>query len=751
MASIVFTAVGYMAGGPLGAQIGGFIGSFIDQALFAPPAAKGPRLNDLNVQASTYGNPIPRVYGAENRLAGNLIWSTGLIETEVAGQGGKGGGGAADGVTYKYHVDCAFGLCRGVPGGIVGVRRIWADGKLFMDEDGVQKHAEAVRVYLGTEDQLPDPTIEAAVGAGATPAYRGMVYVVFERLELADYGNRIPNFTFEVVAHNSATVATVIDDLCEAAGVPYLDAARTDYLDLRGFMIGRPATIRDSLTPLRGAYFFDMSEIEGELQFFPVDGTPVAKVAPGDLGAHPFGTDRPAGYDARRISGEELPRQITVQHMDPARDYQVNSQRSRRATVSSDSDLSVDLPIVMTASEGKAIAERMHYMAWLRRTKLSAQLPIDYLHVEAGQKIIIPCDDGRDRAFRVIRKETRLPGSIAVECETDAASVLSRVAVATPAPVPPQEVKLPGVTVAHLMDLPILRDEDDSSGFYVAGNGASSGWRGAVLYRSLDGLNYTTLVDLPTGAFIGATENALGEAAPHYLDNANGVTVALLDAAQTLESVSDAQVLNGANACVIGDEVMQFGLAELIGPARYRLSRLLRGRKGTEDKIAGHAAGDRFILLSGAAGIYRPAIAAAELGVERQYKAASNGTLVSDAVAQAFTHTGRWAKPYAVAHVRGVRNAGGDLAISWIRRTRLDAPWLDGVDAPLGEDSEAYEIDVLDGGGATVRTISATTPAATYAAADQVADFGAAQPAVTLRIYQMSSRVGRGLPKEATL
>lgn len=750
MATLVLGVLGRAFGGPLGGLVGAFAGSLIDQSLFATTVTtEGPRLNDLSVQASSYGQPIPRVFGPENRIAGNIIWSTGLVETKTTEkQGGKGGGSRSTSTTYSYSVDCAIALCRGP---VVNVKRIWADGKLFRDADGVQKQASDLRIYLGTEDQLPDPTMQAALGADACPAHRGMVYVVFERLELGDFGNRLPNFTFEVEAHSDATVATVIGELCDAAGVPYLDAARADYLDLRGYTLSRASTIRASLEPLRSAFFFDVAEVEGELQFFPSDSTPVARVPRDDLGAHQFGTDRPPDYEFRRVADVELPRQVTVQHVDPLRDYQVNAQRSRRSTVNSDADISIDLPIVLDASTAKSITERMLSMAWTRRDQFTHQLPIDYLHVEPGHKLIVGQADGRERTVRVTRRELRLPGSLVIECENDGTAALSKVATAAPALVPTQTVSLPGVTVAHLMDIPILRDADDAAGFYVAGDGASAGWAGAVLYRSPDGgTNYDAFVAITDGAVIGTTAGALPVAAPHYWDNASTVTVTLLGAGDTLESVSSLQVLNGANAALIGDEVVQFRTATLVGPGQYQLSGFLRGRKGTEDKIAGHAAGDRFVLLASAT-LFRPALEAGEVGIARSYKASSVGTLLADATPFTFTHSGRWAKPYAPAHIKGTRNSGGDLAISWIRRTRLEAPWSDGVDAPLGEASEAYQIDILDGGGALKRTLSAGTGAITYLATDQVADFGAAQSSIRVRVYQISARIGRGIPGEAIL
>ena len=748
MATLVLTAVGTAFAGPVGAFAGALVGSRIDAALFGPVSrSEGPRLDDLSVQASTYGQPVPRLYGTV-RVAGNLIWSSGLVETETTKvQGGKGGGAKTKTTSFTYHVDCAIALGKGP---ITSVRRIWADGKLFRDEGGIQKQASDLRVYPGSETQLPDPVIQAALGAADTPAFRGLAYIVFEHLELGDFGNRIPNFSFEVVAGETATVATVIEDLATDVDVPFLDAARTERIDLQGYALARPVTVRSALDPLRAAWFFDMAEIEGELQVFPVDGTPAAKVPGAHLAAHPSGTDRPQSFEARRTADLELPRQVTVQHLDPARDFQVNSQRTRRSTLNSTADVTVDLPLVLEAAEAKAIAERMLSIAWRRRDSVTIQLPMLYLHVEPGMKIVTSLEEGRERLLRVTRKELRLPGTILFEAETDGASVLSKAALASPAAVPAQAVRLPGATLAHLMDLPMLRDGDDDAGFYVAGNGGSEGWAGAVLFRSRDGgVNYEPFLDIPTGAVIGIVLEALPPGPVDYWDRDASVTVSLLDPGDTLASVLEVDVLNGANAALIGDEIVQFTTAELIAPGEYRLSGLLRGRKGTEGAIAGHVPGERFVLLTGG-GILRPTVEMSEIGIARAYKAASVGTLVSDATPLEFTDTGRSLKPYAPVHLKGERQ-GDDLVITWVRRTRLDAPWLDGVDAPLGEASESYEVDILDAAGAVVRTLATDVPTVTYTAADQIADFGAAQPAVTVRVYQLSARIGRGSPAEGIL
>jgi len=195
-------AVGGALGGPVGAGFGRVLGSAggaaLDGALFGtragPRLVEGPRLADVAGLSSTEGDPIPRVYGRA-RIGGTLIWATRPIEVaattvERSSSGAKGGGGSKTVRTaYSYYANLAVGLCAGE---IAQVRRIWADGT-ELDLTGL-----TLRVHTGAPDQDPDPLILAKEG-GDAPAYRGLAYAVFERLALAPFGNRIPQFAFEVI------------------------------------------------------------------------------------------------------------------------------------------------------------------------------------------------------------------------------------------------------------------------------------------------------------------------------------------------------------------------------------------------------------------------------------------------------------------------------------------------------------------------------------------------------------------------
>ena len=218
MSSIVIgaaeLAVGFFTGSPLLMEMGAV--TLLQSALNRPQNTQGPRLSDLKVQVSSYGQFLPVVYGTM-RLAGNVIWSTPKIEhaqTQSSGGGGKGGGGPTY-TTYTYTASFAVAICEGP---IVGIGRIWANGQLISNTNSNApltsiinsfaitgyNQSGAMTLYTGSSSQMPDPLMESYLGANC-PAYRDTAYVVFENLLLTNYGNQIPNLEFEVITTGSST------------------------------------------------------------------------------------------------------------------------------------------------------------------------------------------------------------------------------------------------------------------------------------------------------------------------------------------------------------------------------------------------------------------------------------------------------------------------------------------------------------------------------------------------------------------
>ncbi|MFO1122506.1 MAG: glycoside hydrolase/phage tail family protein [Hyphomicrobiales bacterium] len=190
-------ALGAVLGGPLGAVVGraagAVAGNFIDQKLFGTTRrVTGPRLSDLRVMSSSEGADMPRLWG-RMRVSGQVIWATQFEEvksTSTEKASAKGGGSGTRVTEYLYYANFAVALCEGE---IDRIGRVWADGKSF------DLSELTYRVHPGSETQEPDSLIVAKEGADNAPAYRGTAYVVFERMPLADFGNRLPQLSFEVI------------------------------------------------------------------------------------------------------------------------------------------------------------------------------------------------------------------------------------------------------------------------------------------------------------------------------------------------------------------------------------------------------------------------------------------------------------------------------------------------------------------------------------------------------------------------
>lgn len=180
-------------GAALGRAAGAYVGGRIDDALFGEARqVKGPRLTEVHLMGSSEGAGVPAVFG-RMRVSGQLIWAARFKETqrtETRRVGGKRGQNVSQ-TTFSYSLSFAVALCEGV---VDEVSRVWANGEA-MDLSRV-----AWRLHPGTEDQAPDPLIEAIEGFGAAPAYRGLAYIVFEDLPLEAFGNGLPSLSFEVRA-----------------------------------------------------------------------------------------------------------------------------------------------------------------------------------------------------------------------------------------------------------------------------------------------------------------------------------------------------------------------------------------------------------------------------------------------------------------------------------------------------------------------------------------------------------------------
>jgi hypothetical protein len=317
-----------------------------------------------------------------------------------------------------------------------------------------------------------------------------------------------------------------------------------------------------------------------------------------------------------------------------------------------------------------------------------------------------------------------------------------------------------GAPEVVLMDLPQLTEDQPAHRPMIAAHAVP--WPGEMaVFRSPSTDGFKLLTSFGGRARMGALVSNFYSGPTSRFDLGNELVVDLLSG--TLESVTDLTLFGGANALAIESspgtwEIVQAGAADLIAPGRYRLTRLLRGQRGTEDAMGKPApAGARIVVLD--ASLASLPIAEADLGLPWNWRIGPASRSVSDEtyVAASFTPIGVGLRPFSVAHVeqpwRRPRTPG-DLTIRWTRRSRaLSADNWGAVEVPLIEEVEAYEVEIVD--GATVkRTLTTSATSAVYSAANQTADWGALLgpgDTLTIRIYQLSNLIGRGTAKTVTL
>lgn len=542
-----------------------------------------------------------------------------------------------------------------------------------------------------------------------------------------------------------SNLAAIVLDLAERSGLQEADVDVNNIKEmLDGYVISHQQTIRDAIQVLRQAYFFDMVESDNILRCVPRGGDVVVAVDEVDIiPAHSNGNVTGELYKITRTQEIELPKHINVVYLNRLSNYQTSTQYSQREITSSREVETMDFPLVLSDQIAKNIADITLFSDWTGRTHYSFDLSIKYAQLDPADIITLNLS-GVSHRMRITSTYIGSPGIVRVSAISEDVSTYDfyNAAGSMENTLLQENTSIP-LTKLELLDLPLFpSDDNDKAILHLAGIGIANGWGGSVIYRSDDnGANYSRFASLENPATMGNCSTILAIASNTVFDEKNTVTVILLGNSQ-LQSVTELAVLNGANAALLGDEIIQFKTATLISEGKYTLSGLLRGRLGTDWAIPNHIAGERFVLLDGA--LDKQVIASNIIGLSRQYKGVTVGNSLTSASAQNFTYTGVALKPYSPVQITGTRDGNGNLTINWVRRTRIDGDWRDSVDVPLNEASELYDIEIMNG-TAVVRSFSGmTSPSASYSVAEQITDFGSPQTNVSVKIYQISAAVGRG-------
>lgn len=669
MATLVLTAVGTALGGPIGGALGAMLGQGLDAQLFGPKARQGPRLTDLKVQTSSYGDAIARIYG-RLRVAGTVIWATDLIERRSKRSAGKG---RPKTVEYSYSASLAVALSSRP---IQGVGRIWADGKLLRDAGGQLAEQMQLRLYLGSEDQAVDPLIASSLGTARSSAFRGIAYAMIEELDLTAFGNRIPQLSFEVIAEEAEVEASAV-----AADITALPA-QSGGPRLAGYAVGG-GRVGELVRPLADWAALGVELDQGAVRLAPAYAWDSgAVIAPADASAaRVHGAALLRAEEDRRAAMVRVAAAVQVRHYDPARDYQTSQQQADVAGAAAAAQ-TIELPAALTADVAQRQVRMLALLAAEGRRQVNLLAGMGALTLPLGRIVRLALAGEAERRWRIAERTVGDDGVRLVLVEHSPPVEVTQAVGDGGAAVAPPALGGGEVTIA-IFDAPGDGEAVRSAPLrLVAAASSDPDWRGADLWwlRSPDAEG-EPLGRISSAAAMGQLQTALVVSGQALIDRRNNVDVIMTNPAMQLQNCDMAALLAGANLAMIGDEAVQFERAEPLDGRRWRLSGLLRGRGGSA--VVHHPAGTAFTLLDDPALVPLPDRMATE--------AASGGSTIewrsrgAASMQQTAVPSGEQAvKPLAPVHGRITVQANGDVLLRWTARSRAGARWRDAVDGPIG-------------------------------------------------------------------
>ncbi|WP_457650483.1 baseplate multidomain protein megatron, partial [Profundibacter sp.] len=615
----------------------------------------------------------------------------------------------------------------------------------WQDEAIQRRYLEAMLGYWGDPANNPTSSVYAApmidMGEAAVWTWDARPYPDFPARE--DVWADAPNWRLGHWLNGrlgAVGLGALVRELCRRAG---LDDNLVDVSALSdtvpGFVISALESPRASISTLARHFGFDAVESGGVIRFVTRGQQAVSTTNLDDMVAAQGDI-----MELTRGQETELPQALKWQLVRPDEEYDAATVEARRVTVEAARVASERFPLAVSLEEADRRCRRALMEAWVGRETLVAKLPPSRVSLDPGDVVSL-ANDGRLIDYRITRIGDA--GARAIEAIRTDATIYD---------LPPGQYRpasLPGATVygpaeIALMDLPQISDAVPAHRPYAAV--FAKPWYGtAAVWRSADTSGFTLLDTIGKAAQIGALVADLPAGPLHRFDHSNELLVDV--SSGTLTSITDTELFAGANALAVESapgiwEVIQFGNAELVATGRYRLTHLLRGQRGTGDAMGSPApTGARVVILG--SGLQPLSITEADLGLPWNWRIGPASAAPSDAIMQArtFTPNGRGLMPFAPAQLRMRREANGDLTLRWLRCDRsLSADSWVLTDVPLSEASEAYDLEFLD--VATVkRSLTVATPAFTYTAVMQSADFGGPVSSLSVRITQIGA-LGQGVP-----
>ncbi|PCI54170.1 MAG: hypothetical protein COB36_10790 [Alphaproteobacteria bacterium] len=602
------------------------------------------------------------------------------------------------------------------------------------------------------------PAITPAPEANPKFHINGGVLTRFYYDHNPNYIATLERWRLPVVDGSGQSLATVTRERLEQSKLIEPDDIDVTLLTdtVKGFKTSGYGSIRSAISVLTAGYPFDMIDAGYQLKSVPRGQSSVMTIDYNDLDARPDGASPGVALPSKYEMAKQLPRRVDLGFLDSARNYDKNVQPSIERLASTAVNIeSFDLALVFDVDEA---AQRANYeidrKSLERRSFGPFFLPQTYQALEAADVITIPAPEATYE-LRLTEVNHLADGRVQCAGVPNDSTINIQNAVGGQGVLGDTTISYAGPSIMHLLDIPLIRDEDNKAGFAAALSGKSSGWPGGNITRSLDsGQTWKSIQSFRSHVTAGVCRDSLPAHDGCVIDRSSILTVDLYSSAMTISSITEDQMMIGKNYFAYGVdgrwEIGRFVNATLNVDGSYTLDTFIRGAKGSELYTDDHIDGDKFIFLADADAAFIAANVS-DIGVDRLYRGVTTGKNIDTATDTTFKYAGVNLKPLSPVQLSGSIDGSNNWDLTWLRRSRLSSSWwVTGVAPVVGEDSEAYEIDIVNG-STVVRTLTATTGAVEYTSADQVTDFGSNQTTLNFRIYQLSTIVGRGFVAEITL
>ena len=526
---------------------------------------------------------------------------------------------------------------------------------------------------------------------------------------------------------------------------------------VHGYVIDNVMSPRDMLSSLFGAFSFDGYESAGRVRFSLRQTVDVLEVSSDDL-VHEG--DDASGFSLTRQQETELPSSVKVRYIDESSDYGPRAADGKKLVGKSLNTYTADFPVVMPPAQARRQADVLLHEAWMARETGSLGLPPSMYRLDPGDVVRLPVPD-RGNPMDLRLNSVNYRGWLELEGSRHDATIYDGPTYESPGGLVTVSSSY-GPALLEFMDLPLLTGEEPKPWAPRLVAYQRPAPTAVNVFRSVpdaDDFLLNTAVS-PRGA-IGELTGPLSSGPTAVWDEVNTVSVRLYST-DVMPSVTEESVFAGRNALAVQTpsgawEVLQFRQAELTGTRSYALTGLLRGQLGTEGDMAAETPAGARVCFIDASELSVLQSTQSQRTLPFDYRYGPSSKPISDFTYKTegpLTFRGIGLRPYSPVHLAVRRDvASGDLAMTWIRRTRYGGDDWDLESVPLNEERELYTLEVLDApGGNVLRTVTGLPQASfVYTAAMQVADWGAVRAQVTVRVYQISATFGRGAPAERTL